>query len=179
MIFSGFLSVGQEPFLDHRHVITGQYTGMTEIPLPFARFFCQNMTKVLFFVFHLPCTGKRITLGGAFLGLHLGHTAIPLLNEIEPPEIRPPRGLFFGFGAQYHGHKPAFHGRIFIHNIFPLDTFQYIFQDIQSEFRVGQFPAPEADRNLTFVTFRQKILDMLGLEIQIMLVNLRLHTDFF
>lgn len=51
---------------------------MAEIPLPFARFLSQDVAKVLFLIFNLARSGKRIALGCAFLGFHLRHGAIPL-----------------------------------------------------------------------------------------------------
>jgi hypothetical protein len=69
---------------------------MAEIPLPFGRLFGENMAQVLFFVFNLACSGKRIALGGAFFGFHLWHDAAPLFIRISKNEGRT---LFFGFGA--------------------------------------------------------------------------------
>lgn len=52
---------------------------MAEIPLPFAGFFRQNMPQILFLILYLSAGGEGKTLRGAFLGLHLRHSAIPLL----------------------------------------------------------------------------------------------------
>jgi hypothetical protein len=89
---------------------------MAEIPLPLAGFFGKNMAQVLFFILYLASPGERITLGGALFSLHLRHDAILC--------------LFFRLGAQYHGHKPAFHGRGLIHHIFPFNMLQDIFKDV-------------------------------------------------
>jgi hypothetical protein len=76
---------------------------MAEIPLPFTRFFGQNMAQVLFFVLNLAGPGKGITLGGAFLCFHLGHSSY--LNTIygifheNSGDTGGTGILFFGFGT--------------------------------------------------------------------------------
>jgi hypothetical protein len=70
-------SVGQQLLPDHSHIIAGKNPAAAEIPLPFGGLLGKDMPEVLFLVFNLTASRKRVPFGRAFLGLHLGHFTAP------------------------------------------------------------------------------------------------------
>src|SRR5512136_421980 len=90
-------------------------------------------------------------------------------------------GLSFpGLGSlriQEQGHRAALHLCSALEEEVPLEHLENAVEDRLPELGVGQLAATETDRHLDLVPLAEELPHVPGLEIQVVVIDLRLHPD--
>src|SRR5271157_2637037 len=137
--------------------------GQAQAPFPLGVLLGEYVAQSLLLVSHLSRSGDVIALGSGLLRLHLGHCL-----------------SFLGLASlwiQEYRHRPPLHLGGFLHEEGVSEHLENLVQDVLAELRVGKLAPAKPDRDLDLVAFVQEFLDMPRLEVQVVLVDFRLHPD--